>query len=244
MGLAVTTVASGGLPVGELTSGGIAVTEVANGIAVTKVTGGKPGLGVTFVSATGGPAVTYATWNPADKSAGIVLSGGNLTATTTSFDGVRGVKGYGSGKYYFEYKVTSAWGSSSTGVGLCLASHSLPQTYSAPAGTAMVFGSGSLFVNGATPGPNLGIRAANDVIGIAVDITSGLLWFRVSPSGQWNGSGTPNPATGTGGFSLSGMPGTLYPLFGAQVAHTAVANFGASAFSGAVPSGFTSGWPL
>jgi len=55
MGLAVVTVASGGMPVVDVTAiaprSGLPVTEAANGcgIAVTKVTGGKPGLPVIFV---------------------------------------------------------------------------------------------------------------------------------------------------------------------------------------------------
>jgi hypothetical protein len=55
MGLAVVTVASGGLPVIDVTATtpklGVPVTEAANGrgIAVTKVTLPKGGLPVTFV---------------------------------------------------------------------------------------------------------------------------------------------------------------------------------------------------
>jgi hypothetical protein len=53
MATPVTTVASGGLAIVEVTGFGMAVTETTRGIAVTKVTG-KPGLPVKFVSATGG----------------------------------------------------------------------------------------------------------------------------------------------------------------------------------------------
>ncbi|HXK16759.1 MAG TPA: hypothetical protein VNG33_03060 [Polyangiaceae bacterium] len=55
MGMPVVTVAAGGLPVVDVTAVapklGVPVTEAANGrgIAVTKVTGGKPGLPVIFV---------------------------------------------------------------------------------------------------------------------------------------------------------------------------------------------------
>jgi len=55
MALAVVTVASGGLPVVDVTSTtptyGMAVSEASNGrgIAVTKQTGGKGGLAVTYV---------------------------------------------------------------------------------------------------------------------------------------------------------------------------------------------------
>lgn len=57
MGLAVVTVASGGLPVVDVTAiapkRGLPVTEAANGrgVAVTKVTG-RPGLPVVYVAAT------------------------------------------------------------------------------------------------------------------------------------------------------------------------------------------------
>jgi len=55
MGLAVVTVASGGLPIVESTVGGTPVTEATNGrgLPVTKVVG-KPGLPVVFVAASGG----------------------------------------------------------------------------------------------------------------------------------------------------------------------------------------------
>ena len=55
MALAVVTVASGGLPVVDVTASkpllGCAVTEATNGrgILITKQTGGKPGMPVTFV---------------------------------------------------------------------------------------------------------------------------------------------------------------------------------------------------
>jgi len=52
MALPVVTVASGGLPVVEVTNGrGLPVTEATNGrgLPVTKVTGGKPGLPVIYV---------------------------------------------------------------------------------------------------------------------------------------------------------------------------------------------------
>lgn len=55
MAVAVISVASGGLPVIDVTATkpalGMPVTEAANGrgIKVTKQTGGKPGVAVTFV---------------------------------------------------------------------------------------------------------------------------------------------------------------------------------------------------
>jgi hypothetical protein len=62
MALAVVTVASGGLPVVDVTATspklGLPVTEAMRGVPVTKVAAGKPGMPTTFVTATGGPIAT------------------------------------------------------------------------------------------------------------------------------------------------------------------------------------------
>lgn len=55
------------------------------------------------------PSVTYATWNPSDKSANVTLSNGNLTATitaNTAFYGARATIGKSSGKWYWEQTVS------------------------------------------------------------------------------------------------------------------------------------------
>lgn len=64
-------------------------------------------------------AVTYATWNPADKSTHITLSGWNLIAThdtNASWDAVRSTISKSSWKWYWEYTVT-AWTSAMWGIG-------------------------------------------------------------------------------------------------------------------------------
>ncbi len=47
------------------------------------------------------------TWNPSDKGTHVILSNGNLTATTDTFDNnsVRGTTSQSSGKWYFEILV-------------------------------------------------------------------------------------------------------------------------------------------
>jgi hypothetical protein len=104
---------------------------------------------------------------------------------------------------------------------------------------------GSVWVNGTKVGSVvLGARSSGDIIGVAVDFTAQLIWYRVAPSGNWNGSGTANPATGAGGYSFSALgAGSLYPLGIINASSDALtANFGGSSFSGAVPSGFASGF--
>lgn len=245
MGLAVISVASGGLPVVEAGSG-LAVTEAANlrGIAVTKVVG-KPGMPVKFVNADGGPAVTFTTWNPADLLR-VALTNGNLTATnttTTQPSGVRSVSSFSTGKYYWE-ATAGPWNSFSTDIGMGNASQAFN---GAALGSGGIFlnKDGAIYRNGSASGmPTFGIRAAGNVIGIAVDLTARLIWFRLAPAGNWNNSGTANPATAVGGVDVSSITGALFPTYLPYTLNDAfTANFGGSAFSGTVPSGFTAGWP-
>jgi len=185
-------------------------------------------------------AAAVTTFNPADQS-GITLTNANLTATAPSaIGGVRGTSSHTSGKHYWEYKIA---GIASNGMaeGIALASASL--SAGTTTGAAVVTRTGFVFINGSGFGGMLGTRAVNDVIGVAVDFTGAKIWFRVAPSGNWNGSGTDDPATGTGGLSISALSGALYPVFlNGQAGDAVTANFGATAFTGSVPSGFTSGF--
>ena len=104
-------------------------------------------------------------------------------------------------------------------------------------------------MNGVSNATNLNSGVAlpaGTVVGIAVDFTNHLIWFRMAPSGNWNGSGTANPATGVGGITFS--TGAMVPFVtfggsGGAAGNVITANFGASSFTGTVPSGFYSGWP-
>lgn len=245
MALAVVTKASGGLPIRWVSAAPYAlpVTEATNGfgIAVTQVSAG--GLPVTFVTTSGAivAPLTPTNWNPSDKSANMSLSNGNLTATSTNFSvGVRAVKGNNSGKFYWEATLANG-GSSADDVGLGLATADLTST--APVGTTAV-SLNSIFVNGSSistfPGMSNGV-----IVGIAVDLTVKLIWYRNAAAGIWNNNGSANPATGVGGINIASVAtGLLFPLFqvGAASGHAATANFGATAFNGAVPSGYTAGW--
>jgi hypothetical protein len=108
-------------------------------------------------------------------------------------------------------------------------------------GNMLFTASGNLWANGSNTSITLGARASGNVIGIATDLDNREIWFRVAPSGNWNNSGTADPATNTGGITIPA--GTMVPFctFNASPI-TFAANFGASSFTGAVPSGFTSGW--
>ena len=89
---------------------------------------------------------------------------------------------------------------------------------------------------------------AGNIIGIALDRTARLIWFRLCPSGNWNGNASANPATGVGGLTLNTIAAasplfSTYALAGFVASGDVVtANFGDTAFSGVVPSTFTSGF--
>lgn len=177
-------------------------------------------------------------WNPADL-ANITLSNSNLTATGVANGGARAVASASSGKYYWE-NTYATLNTNNLTCGIALASGSLA---SPGAGVGLVArASGNITINGSTSGSSIGAVAASSVVGIAVDFTAQLIWFRIAPSGNWNGSSTANPATGTGGVSISTMSGTLYPYVGVGGGDVMTTNFGASAFTGAVPAGFTAGF--
>lgn len=182
------------------------------------------------------------TWNPADLL-NCTLSGANLIATTSAAGGVRGKDALTSGKYYWEYAYTTLnTNSISTGIALASASLSL----ATGTGAAYVLRStGGIMVNGVGSGSSLGIVNTGSVLCFAVDFTGKLLWVRNGAAGNWNGSGTANPATAAGGVNIASIStGLLFPLMSGASADKVTANFGDSAFTGTVPSGFTAGFPV
>jgi hypothetical protein len=79
-----------------------------------------------------------------------------------------------------------------------------------------------------------------DVIDIALDAGGQLIWIRDN-GGNWNGSGTANPATCIGGVSISAITGPYYAAIGIKggnVGAQVTANFGATAYSFTAPAGF------
>jgi hypothetical protein len=185
--------------------------------------GGAGGAGIGF-----DPATTF----------NATLSNNNLTAThssTASNSGARVATTHGSGKYYFELKLNSA--GAGDVVGLCTPANTYNNVQSTNATVIGAFPNGNLNVFAAFAG-NIGGFIANDVIGFAIDFTAGLVWIRRN-AGNWNGSGTANPATAVGGSSFTA--GTaLMPVvtFGTTGGENWTGNFGATAFANTAPAGF------
>ena len=178
------------------------------------------------------------TWNSADKSADITLSGGDLTATQTNtgWHGVRGTTGKSSGLKYYEVTVTV--------VSEHLEGISNTTTSLDPAGNFASSGTGNVYYyarhgeksNGDGTEPAYGnAYVTGNVVSIAVNFDTGKIWAAIN--GTWQNSG--DPAAGTGEM-FSGISGTYYPFFGGDnIGNISVANFGASAFAYTPPSGFS-----
>lgn len=167
------------------------------------------------------------TYNPSDKSADITLSGGNLIATHASggsFANVRSTTSKTSGKYYFE--VTWSGGDGNNGVGVANGSASLSNYLGNDANSIGWYDTGFGHPSGTT-------FTAGDVIGIAIDCTNGLIWYRK------NGTFSGNPAAGTGGTSISLAAYYAAVAFQYSTLGAGTINFGGSAFANSPPSGFS-----
>ncbi len=176
--------------------------------------------------------ITYATWNPYDKGAGVTLSNNNTTVAiaTTPNDGggVRSTIGKSSGKWYWEVTVGGSQGYSLTGVATAAANVNSGTYWAATtagygyyAATGTKYNGGSIaYGTASSPGT---------VIGVALDMDSGTLTF------YRNGVSM--------GVAFTGLSGTFYAAEGNNTLNVTLSttNFGTSPFVYAVPSGYNSG---
>lgn len=191
------------------------------------------------------PAIV--TWNPADKVT-TTLSNGDLTGNCTAINNsiVRATTAKASSKVYFEIAWSGAFRGNSTMAGIALLSATLANISSAITGAVCYSCAGSIFNNSFTPvatGHPVWNNATPVTICVAVDLFNDRIWFRLN-NGVWNNSGTADPATNVGGIDISNLFASAgaapVALFQGNTGIIATANFGATAFAQAVPSGFVS----
>jgi len=252
-------------PTGGTTAGGTSVTITGeNFTGATAVTiGGSAATGITVVndttitatspahaagatdvvvttpagSGTGTGLFTYAappsTWNSADKTTGSTLTNSDLTFNGGGAGnyGCRGTLSHTTGKYYFEFPTVLFNNNGACGVGN--SSYTLNDNSQANSMTVLNWGG---IANG---GGNMGSVPSGKVVGVAIDLDARLMWFRYD-AGNWNASGTANPATGTGGIAITSSVGgatAIFPL--AFVQNTGNVTIDTAApFVNAAPSGF------
>jgi len=210
----------------------------------------------TDATATGAGTI-YATFDGVNTN--VTLSGGNLIVTHAgggTYNGARSTMQKNSGKWYFEITkhlqitpydmigILTAAGTYTNMVSNFTNSAS-DRAFSGGIGYDVPYTNGT-FVSASM---FLGATAPSDpvTIGIAVDLDNDQIWFRYTPSGNWNGNATANPATNTGGVNIAPLnTTTVAPAVGFNgttgTGQVFTGNFGASAFSGATPSGFSAGW--
>ena len=185
-------------------------------------------------------------WSATDKSANITLTGSNLIATSTSVSRgiVRAADCQVAGKFYFEYTCNVIAGAN-TSLGIATSLMTSAGALSDLNACQINKTSGQVWANGANAF-TFGTSLANgNVVCIALDCTARLIWFRIGAAGNWNNNATYNPATGVGGVAIFNFGAALqaFPFAGLQATSDQItANFGDSAFVGAVPSGYTSGF--
>lgn len=183
------------------------------------------------------PVVVPTTWNPSDKGASVTLTNGNLTAATTYSGSVRSIFGATSGKFYFEVTATAGPDNALVGVGTAAAKTSPSPAYPGidANGYAVYWFSGAKYNNGASSNYYAGAIAVGAVVGVKLDLDNLTISYVIGgvdrgvafnlPAGQkWYAM--------FGGGSSSTTPDTV------------LANFGASAFTNAVPSGFYAGFGI
>lgn len=151
------------------------------------MSGGAGGAGKCVVRTVknSNPTVVWA-WDPANTSSVGTLSNGNRTYISAGIgvpdNGTRGTVSHGSGKYYFEVVATSAGANHYVGI----ANESwLVNDVAKPLGTANSWvtisnNTSSLFrANGSNSGNGTQF-VTGQVVGVAVDITVGKVWFSVN----------------------------------------------------------------
>lgn len=186
------------------------------------------------------------TWNPNDKSTQITLSSGNTIATESvnvAQVGVRTTTAQRAGRYYAEFKTINV---PTGGFGPGFASSGFSFTDpNGIGGTATSLGvavtGGQVFVNNAIIGTAAFSAVAGTVYCMAVDFANNTFWWRVG-AGIWNNSGTANPDTNTGGFTMTGLTAGLN-FFGCFCTGTTTSdscqwNGGGSAFANTPPTKF------
>ena len=171
----------------------------------------------------GSSGLTYATWNPSDKGAGVTLSGSNLIASISSGASVRANTSKTSGKWYWEISLA---GSQYWFGGVSTASQSLDSWLTTPESAGVQ--SNNYYYNSVAQTAGGTSFGSSSVLGFALDKDANTLAVYVNNTLSVTISNVPTGAVFPSAGHLSGTG-------------TYTANFGASAFVYTPPSGYNAG---
>ena len=186
----------------------------------------------------------FATLNPLASLAGVTFSEGNLKEAddNSGWQAMWSTMAVPSGKYYFEAEFTE--GSRDRGyIGVAQSIDLATYQDSYYAGqtnnsAGWYSANGSVYINASTTGSTLNTYTTDDIVGCAIDIDNGYVYF--SKNGTWEDSGDPTSgATGTGGFSLSASTsGDSWHLIVSGWGSEFIVNYGQDpSFAGSITAG-------
>jgi hypothetical protein len=186
------------------------------------------------------------TLNPSDKSSDIALSGGNLTATYTddSNNGAcRATQSFSSGKLYYEWQ-SGGTNSSNCNAGWASASAALNSMGSTTDSVNANQQFSQVKFNNGSLGAVSASAASGDWLGFAIDLGNKLVWVINWTQGHgWNNSGN-TTLSGVTGYSISGLTNLPWfpevDFYGGEGNAVTLVNFGATAFQGTLPPGYSS----
>lgn len=175
----------------------------------------------------------------------------------TNWRGARGTVSRSTGKYVFECTATTNTGTGSDGIIIGVANASAPLDYAsgsnvgypgaAVGGVGFQYGFSASYYNGAGGTFGSGAPALVTTM-VAIDFGNDKAWIWNPTTSKWNNDviGNQNPATNTGGQSITALVGSgpLFPMlsffYWPAGNNAATVNFGATSFSNSIPSGFVS----
>lgn len=161
------------------------------------------------------------TWNPSDKQASSTLSSGNLRAALNG-GSVRSIWSAVSGKYYFEFKFA---GSTGQMVGVATSAANIDSWPGADAyGWALERATGYIYTGGGAPYSG---ASGGTTISVLLDLDNKKLQFKRNNANLGPAIDLPS---GVAFYAICGYYDTV------------IANFGATAFTYAVPTGYTAGF--
>lgn len=176
------------------------------------------------------------TWNPSDKGSDVNLTNGDLTAASGGGCVRTVANGGASGKVCFEIVLAATDNSQGQAIGFANSTLSMTGDSSASPNAITAWTDGNVYMNnGSTP---VGAFAAGSwpsgtTITVAIDTINKRFWAR-KDSGNWNNSGTADPATNTGGYAITNAG----PYYGVFQGFTNL-GFTLQAVTTGIPSGFT-----
>jgi hypothetical protein len=183
----------------------------------------------------------YCTWNPTDVSASATYTNGNLDTSSSSGVSAKGTIGVSSGKWYWEVLCVSG-DFNAVGARIGLDSTTTPATNAAgnrvgSTTTSYSYNSWSGSKQNSTGGAYGATYTTNDIIGVAIDLDNGKIWW--SKNGTFQASGDPVAGTNAAFTNLSG---SYTPAIGTDTGGSIglTVNFGQRPFAYTPPTGFRS----